>query len=64
MLRGPSVAVPVFRGNNTVSLSAKNINKFSADGWVDLRPSNMRLWKAMSSREFNLDYFNQGDYNL
>jgi len=46
MLRGPSVAVPVFRGNNTVSLSAKNINKFSADGWVDLRPSNMRLWKA------------------
>ena len=23
---------------------------------------NMRLWKAMSSREFNLDYFNQGDY--
>ncbi|NLD39080.1 MAG: glycogen/starch/alpha-glucan phosphorylase [Desulfatiglans sp.] len=24
--------------------------------------TNMRLWSAQSSREFNLEYFNQGDY--
>ncbi|MEI7014112.1 glycogen/starch/alpha-glucan phosphorylase [Leptospira licerasiae] len=24
--------------------------------------TNLRLWKAKSSREFNLDYFNHGDY--
>ena len=31
-------------------------------GFGDTYVTNMRLWAAQSSREFNLDYFNQGDY--
>jgi glycogen phosphorylase len=31
-------------------------------GFGDDFVTNMRLWKALSSREFNLDEFNQGDY--
>jgi starch phosphorylase len=31
-------------------------------GYGDDFVTNMRLWRAQSSREFNLDEFNQGDY--
>ncbi len=31
-------------------------------GLADHYVTNMRLWIAQSSREFNLEYFNQGDY--
>ena len=31
-------------------------------GYDDDFVTNMRLWRAQSSREFNLDEFNQGDY--
>ena len=31
-------------------------------GYGDDHVTNMRLWAAQSSREFNLDNFNQGDY--
>jgi glycogen phosphorylase len=31
-------------------------------GYADDFVTNMRLWRAQSSREFNLDEFNQGDY--
>jgi glycogen phosphorylase len=31
-------------------------------GLADHYVTNMRLWTAQSSREFNLEYFNQGDY--
>ncbi len=31
-------------------------------GFGDAFVTNMRLWKSQSSREFNLDEFNQGDY--
>jgi starch phosphorylase len=31
-------------------------------GLEDNYVTNMRLWTAQSSREFNLEYFNQGDY--
>jgi glycogen phosphorylase len=31
-------------------------------GFGDEYVTNMRLWSAQSSREFNLEFFNQGDY--
>ncbi|NNJ99682.1 MAG: glycogen/starch/alpha-glucan phosphorylase [Desulfatitalea sp.] len=31
-------------------------------GYGDSYVTNMRLWAAQSSREFNLEHFNQGDY--
>ena len=35
---------------------------FLVPGYADDFVTNMRLWRAQSSREFNLDEFNQGDY--
>jgi starch phosphorylase len=35
---------------------------FLVPGFGDDFVTNMRLWRAQSSREFNLDEFNQGDY--
>ncbi|HSO21094.1 MAG TPA: glycogen/starch/alpha-glucan phosphorylase [Desulfosarcina sp.] len=35
---------------------------FLVPGYGDDFATNMRLWRAQSSREFNLEEFNQGDY--
>ncbi|MFI5251186.1 MAG: short-chain dehydrogenase [Bacteroidota bacterium] len=45
LLRGNEIKIPPFRGENEFPLSAKNIDLWSHDGWVDLRPSNMERWK-------------------
>jgi hypothetical protein len=46
MLRGPKVIVPPFRGANSVPVSPADLEKYSAEGWVDLRVSNMQLWQT------------------
>ena len=32
-------------------------------GYMNNTVNNLRLWSAKSTREFNLDYFNDGDYD-
>ncbi len=46
-------------GGETVMAMACDI---LVPGYGDDFVTNMRLWRARSSREFNLDEFNQGDY--
>lgn len=46
-------------GGETVMAMACDI---LVPGYGDDFVTNMRLWRAQSSREFNLDEFNQGDY--
>jgi hypothetical protein len=46
LLRGPSVKIPPFRGEGTLTLSCENIDRWAHDGWVDLRVENMMRWKA------------------
>ncbi len=45
LLRGNSIKIPAFRGENELKISSENIDKWANEGWVDLRPENMSKWK-------------------
>lgn len=46
LLRGSIIKIPAFRGENTLEITDGNINKWSSEGWVDLRVSNMLKWQG------------------
>jgi hypothetical protein len=45
LLRGEEIKIPPFRGESVLPSNQKAINAWAHDGWVDLRVSNMALWK-------------------
>lgn len=45
LLRGPEIKIPPFHGENRLKLTRSNIDAWARDGWVDLRPANMKVWK-------------------
>ncbi len=45
LLRGRSIKIPAFRGENVLEITDESINKWSSEGWVDLRISNMLKWQ-------------------
>ncbi len=45
LLRGEEIKIPPFRGEGILPSNHKAINAWAHDGWVDLRVSNMALWK-------------------
>lgn len=45
LLRGPVIKIPPFRGSSTFELTDENIDHWAHDGWIDLRPKNLRAWK-------------------
>lgn len=45
LLRGPEMKIPPYRGEDRFELTAGAIERWAKDGWVDLRPANVRLWK-------------------
>jgi len=45
LLRAAEIKIPPFRGEDELSATSANINKWAHDGWVDLRVPNMRRWK-------------------
>jgi len=45
LLRADTIKIPPFRGSNELPMNAKSINTWAHDGWVDLRPKNMKLWR-------------------
>ncbi len=45
LLRGNSLKIPAFRGENTLDITGENIEKWAAEGWVDLRASNIKKWQ-------------------
>ncbi len=45
LLRAESIKIPPFRGEEELPATARNIDRWAHDGWVDLRPGNMRLWQ-------------------
>ena len=45
LLRGTKIVSPPFRGENKVPLSAKLVNNYAEEGWVDLRAKNMQKWR-------------------
>lgn len=44
LLRGATIKIPPFRGENDLPLAPKIIDRWAHDGWVDLREKNMKLW--------------------
>ncbi len=49
LLRGNTIKIPAFRGENVLDISKENIEKWSNEGWVDLRPINMSKWQTRIS---------------
>jgi hypothetical protein len=45
LVRGETVKIPPFRGEEELPLTRQNIDRWAHDGWVDLRAKNMALWK-------------------
>lgn len=48
LLRGPRINVPELEGHNdTVKLDdPKKVDAWALKGWIDLRPANMKIWRA------------------
>lgn len=45
LLRGPEMKIPAYRGSNELEITRENIKKWAAEGWIDLRPENFKLWQ-------------------
>ena len=52
LLRGPVVKIPPYRGEDVLKIIPEKIDIWAHDGWVDLRPSNIRKWKDRMDRIF------------
>ena len=46
LLRANEIKIPPYRGENELRISAKSIDAWAHDGWIDLRTKNMERWKA------------------
>lgn len=49
-LRGNDVKIPPFRGDRELPLSPENLEQWAEEGWVDLRPANMKAWQERFAR--------------
>jgi len=45
LLRADEIKIPPYRGEGELAASARNIDRWAHDGWVDLRDANMKLWQ-------------------
>jgi hypothetical protein len=45
LVRGSTIKIPPFRGENGISIGKHSIDRWAHDGWVDLRERNMKLWR-------------------
>lgn len=46
LLRGPDMKIPVMHGAHALPITPENLDQWARDGWVDLRVSNMEVWKG------------------
>jgi hypothetical protein len=49
LLRGKTIKIPPYRGQDQISVTPASIDRWAHDGWVDLRERNMKLWRARFS---------------
>jgi hypothetical protein len=45
LVRGNTIKIPPYRGTNEIPMTPEDIEVWSHDGWVDLRPKNMDRWR-------------------
>jgi hypothetical protein len=55
LLRADTMKIPVNKGEKELPVSLKNIDVWTHDGWVDLRVSNMKLWKNRINEIFRME---------
>ncbi|TDI84634.1 MAG: hypothetical protein E2O79_03130 [Caldithrix sp.] len=53
LLRGPTIKIPAYRGENKFTINPEAINTWAKDGWVDLRLSNVILWQKRMNQIFD-----------
>lgn len=46
LVRGSIIKIPPFQGQATLPVTAAAVDRWAHDGWVDLRESNMKLWRS------------------
>ncbi|MSP64483.1 MAG: hypothetical protein EXR16_02495 [Bacteroidetes bacterium] len=46
LVRGETIKIPPFQGENEIKITNKNIDVWAESGWVDLRESNIKKWIA------------------
>ena len=46
LLRGKTIKIPPFRGEEKLPITPRSVDKWAHDGWVDLREKNMKLWRG------------------
>ncbi len=46
LLRGNEIKIPPYRGEDEFEITPENINLWAHDGWVDLRATNMEMWRS------------------
>ncbi len=63
LLRGPDISIPNFEGRPVLEVTPENIDRWTAQGWLDLRRENMVTWQErfkrmqeMMSSETRMDY--------
>jgi hypothetical protein len=52
LLRGPEMKIPAYRGAHTFEVSTQSIDRWATEGWLDLRVSNLALWKTRFEQIF------------
>lgn len=45
LLRGNTMKIPPYRGENELEINLENIDLWAKDGWIDLRISNIERWQ-------------------
>jgi len=50
LVRGTTIKIPPFRGDQEIPINPKRIDQWAHDGWVDLREKNMKVWRARFSQ--------------
>jgi hypothetical protein len=45
LVRGSTIKIPPFRGEQEIPITPKRIDQWAHDGWVDLREKNMTIWR-------------------
>ena len=55
LLRGDTIKIPVSKGEKELPVTKQKIDSWAHDGWVDLRVSNMKLWKLRIQEIFRME---------
>jgi len=63
-LRGPDMSVPNFEGRTVLDINPVNVDKWTNDGWLDLRVQNIKKWQErLSALEDDMEKETKQDYS-